>query len=570
MQKNRLISGAMLLTLMLLTSWVGGGCSKSPAVSEEGDVSQNQGDMARPTQPGAGWAGNSPALELHWVGKRKLAGDPDAAGLMKIWGLPQGQNLERQTLDKLAVSFWRGKDTNSAATGAAIATLRGMLEDLVQEEWHIKAHIPTNGSPDLAVAIRLAPSRVKAWQANALLVAEAATGMTPKPSKDGWMLLRSPPETTIECSLMGEWVILVLGGADLPSLKRELQTELDRSNSQPGKEWLQARFSMAALLPLLAGDRIDFEPLAWPHVALAIRGDGDRVISTGELRFAKALELELDRWAVPTNRIKEPVVSFMGIRGVRKIWQPMLTRLNLGVAPNQAFGWSYPVDAVPYETHFAVPWPDASNRIAKVVGPLAESGNVWLATNAMGSLQEQPGRNLMSWVDIPFLTPELKVERIGDADFVLGGFFPNRPARTPEPVGLLEQLFSKTNYIYYAWEITQERVGGWMDIGQLLRIALKRPQLPPNSHSTAFLVAAAPSLGNCVTTASLTDSNCISFRRNSSIGLTGLELHLLADWLESPEFPRGFHTLLATRQAARRAGKNAESPVPAQLQDANR
>jgi hypothetical protein len=539
MQMNRLIGA-----VMLLTCWVGGGCSKSPAVSEEGNVSQNQSDVARPAQPGAGLAGNSHALDLHWVGKRKLAGDPNAAGLMKIWGLPEGQNLERQTLDKLAISFWRGKDTNNAATGAASAALRGMLEDLVQEEWRIKARVPTNGSPDLAIAIRIAPPRVKAWQANALLVAEAVTGMTPKPSKDGWMLLR-PPETTIECNLMGEWVVLGLGGADLPGLKRELQTELDRSNSEPSKEWLQAGFSMAALLRLIAGDSNDFEPQAWPHVALAIRGDGERVISTGELKFAKALELDLDRWEVPTNRIKEPVVSFLGIRGVRKIWQPMLTKLNWGEAPNQAFGWSYPVDAVPYETHFAVPWPDASNRITKVVGPLAESGNIWLATNAMGSLREQPGRNLMSWVDIPFLTPELKVERIGNTDFVLGGFFPNRPARTPEPVGLLEQLFSKTNIIYYAWEITQERIGGWMDIGQLLRIALKRPQLPANSHSTAFLVAAAPSLGNCVTTASLTDSNRISFLRNSSIGLTGLELHLLADWLESPEFPRGFHTLLA-------------------------
>jgi hypothetical protein len=557
MQMNRLIG-----TLMLLACWVGGGCSKSPADSEAGAVNQNQGDPARPAQPGAGLTGNAPELALHWVGKRTLAGDPKAAGLMKIWGLPEGQNLERQTLDKLAVSFWRGKDTNSAATGAAIAMLRGMLEDLVQEEWHIKAHIPTNGAPDLAVAIRLAPSRVKAWQTNALLVAEAVTGMTPQQSKDGWVLRRPTPPTTLEFNLLGEWVVLGIGGADLTGLKRELEAELTRGNLEPGPEWLQADFSMAALLGLIAGDRNNFPPQSGPQVALAIRGDGERVISTGELIFPKALEMELDRWEVPTNRIKEPVVSFFGIRGVRKIWQPLLSKLNLGAAPNQAFGWSYPVDAVPYETHFAVPWPDASNRISKVVGPLFESGNVWLATNGMGSLKEQPGRNLLSWVDIPFLTPELKVERIGNTDFVLGGFFPNRPARTPEPVGLLEQLFSKTNNIYYAWEITQERIGGWMDIGQLLRIALKRPQLPPNSQSTAFLVAAAPSLGNCVTTASLSDSNRISFLRNSSIGLTGLELHFLADWLESPEFPRGFHTLLAAvkRTVIRPPGASNVSP----------
>jgi hypothetical protein len=41
------------------------------------------------------------------------------------------------------------------------------------------------------------------------------------------------------------------------------------------------------------------------------------------------------------------------------------------------------------------------------------------------------------------------------------------------------------------------------------------------------------------------DSGRLVFTRTSTVGFTALELHLLADWMESPQFPRGLHTLLA-------------------------
>jgi hypothetical protein len=37
----------------------------------------------------------------------------------------------------------------------------------------------------------------------------------------------------------------------------------------------------------------------------------------------------------------------------------------------------------------------------------------------------------------------------------------------------------------------------------------------------------------------------LSFARQSTVGFTALELHLLGDWLESPDFPRGLHTFRA-------------------------
>jgi hypothetical protein len=51
------------------------------------------------------------------------------------------------------------------------------------------------------------------------------------------------------------------------------------------------------------------------------------------------------------------------------------------------------------------------------------------------------------------------------------------------------------------------------------------------------------------------------------LGLTAIELEWLADWLESPEFPRGLHTLSAARQAdgpppARGADSGSTTPPP--------
>jgi hypothetical protein len=37
----------------------------------------------------------------------------------------------------------------------------------------------------------------------------------------------------------------------------------------------------------------------------------------------------------------------------------------------------------------------------------------------------------------------------------------------------------------------------------------------------------------------------LDFTRQSTVGFNALELHLLADWLESPQFPHGLHTFLA-------------------------
>ena len=65
----------------------------------------------------------------------------------------------------------------------------------------------------------------------------------------------------------------------------------------------------------------------------------------------------------------------------------------------------------------------------------------------------------------------------------------------------------------------------------------------------AWFRAAASKLGNCVTTITKTGPDQLSFARTSSAGFTAVEFNLLADWLESPQFPRGLHTFLPSPDA---------------------
>ena len=122
-------------------------------------------------------------------------------------------------------------------------------------------------------------------------------------------------------------------------------------------------------------------------------------------------------------------------------------------------------------------------------------------------------------------------------------------------------MSSITNLVAYDWELTGPRLEQWLYVGQLLRFALYKAQIPPKSASFAWLSALETRLGNCGTVVTRTGPDQLSFLRNSGIGLNSAELDLLADWLESPQFPRGLHTFLGkpTPLPKRKAGA---SPRP--------
>jgi hypothetical protein len=76
----------------------------------------------------------------------------------------------------------------------------------------------------------------------------------------------------------------------------------------------------------------------------------------------------------------------------------------------------------------------------------------------------------------------------------------------------------------------------------------------------AWVTALSPHLGSSTTEVHLTSPTQLSLVRSSTAAFTGFELQLLADWLESPKFPRGLHTLDAPAPPPPNPGTNAPAP----------
>ena len=296
-----------------------------------------------------------------------------------------------------------------------------------------------------------------------------------------------------------------------------------------------------------------------PRVSLVISGDGANTVTTGELTFAKPLALNLEPWAFPKNQVQGPVIGFSAVRGIgswltkSKTWSD----LKLGRAPNQIFTWA---DArAPLQMHLAAPSETAKETANSLGETFLAHGNAWLAEHGLGSLGQLPASSGVIWKDLPLIAPYLSATSDG---LLTGGLIPNPEPGTNAPMDiyprptldeLLANLSSRTNLVAYDWETTGARAESFHFLGQILRVATRHPQMPANTPSSEWLQSVRQRLGNCTTTVTLAGPNRLAFERKSTTGFNAAELHLIADWMESPEFPRG---LYATRSPV------GPAPVP--------
>jgi hypothetical protein len=144
----------------------------------------------------------------------------------------------------------------------------------------------------------------------------------------------------------------------------------------------------------------------------------------------------------------------------------------------------------------------------------------------------------------------------GGVDF--GGLLPDTTPGTntqdnlyqrPSRSRLFDQMSAQTNLVYYDWELTATRIEPCLYLGQVSRVVSRHAELPLESASAKWLRAIEPRLGDCTTMIACTGTNQLSFFRKSTVGFTGAELQLLADWFESPQFPRGLYSLLTSPPA---------------------
>jgi len=525
---------------------------------------------------------------LHWLGKARLAADTNAAHFLAIWNLPEAGRLQDQTLDKLVSAFasWFSytnpspaapNRTSPTAPKHTVATapqhalsptaslLRPLLTDLVEEESYVEVGSATNQPGELLLAIHLKSDRASVWQTNlsSALSKLLSTAAIHTNGQFEWDLTRSKPRNqaagaaapttnsagfhpqSVHLDRQGDWTVLSLTcGPHSPFLSNALaQIKRDGApfTAPATNYWLDTAFDLPAVARALS---LDWHlPANWPKIVCTVHGEAENVRTLGQLDFPQPLAMDLPAWNIPTNLIHDPLISFGAVRGVGHLLSslPLWKELGLKTAPDQIFAWSQA--GMPVLEYIAAPWPDAGNVVRQLTAALEKRANPWLASNTMGHITNSTTSNGLIWQSAPFVTPQVESISETSGDFVLAGLVPLVRTNLPPPQDLMREFASGNRWAGYAWEITGPKLDQLLYVTQLARLIGHREQMPPQALGVEWLKAAAPKLGNCVSVLSLDSPSQISFRRKSSLGLDAFELHVLADWLESPHFPQGTHTL---------------------------
>jgi hypothetical protein len=280
-----------------------------------------------------------------------------------------------------------------------------------------------------------------------------------------------------------------------------------------------------------------------PLVELTVSGKGDKLRSEARVVFPEPIPWQLEPWQIPTNTIRDPqgsLISFTAVQGIAP-WlnrRPFLRELGLVPAPNQFFAWHD--THAPFQIQAAAPVPNAAYALAKFAVQPGPMLNLQLKQTGAGELQFSTNRNEIAWIGLPpVFRPFLRSVSDSGRDFLAGGIFPLEEVNTnPPPSALLEQITSRTNLVYYHWEITQERLAQLRFLGRHLPMFLDLPNMERGSSVFEWLDALEPKLGNTVTEISVASPRELRSLRSSHAGLDGLELMALAYWFHSTNFPR--------------------------------
>jgi hypothetical protein len=484
------------------------------------------------------------AIKVHWLGLSQMSADTNAAQFMKIWHLPETVALANQTLDKL--SRWPG----GGVTNTVSQSLRPLLDDLVADEFYVEVFRPTNSQPStlnsqLLLALRLPSARAALWQTNLATVFTALTGQKPVASKTGWRLAATR-YGQVELTRADAWTILALGPASnerMPSFIASLPPA--PGHASPAGNWLEADLDLPRLTDIRPVWLADLK-LPVSGFKFQVAGEHGEILTRGTATLAQPWTAELPAWDIPTNTIHGPLSSFTALRGLDSLlaaW-PAWTKTGLTPAPNQAVCWAQA--GLPFNAFFAAPLPDGSNQLRQLGQRLVQAGNPWLASHATGFFECPGNPAIIRWRGALIASPFLQSIPVGRQTFVMGGLAPDAATGPGAlPAEILQPLQNGTNLVFYQFEQTWQRLEDDLMTLQLLRVLFHQAQLAPAGPEVRWLKALEDQVGDTRTTVSRLDSHRLSLVRTSTLGLSALELHLLADWLESPAFPRGFHTFLA-------------------------
>jgi hypothetical protein len=513
---------------------------------------------------------------MHWLGKKRLAAESNATNFMAIWNLPESAKLEAQTLDKLSTAPWRLFASTASLSNAPTALLRPLLDDLVQEESYLEVQAATNQPVALVLALHLDATRAALWQTNLPTILKSVFASARVLSAEASDFRLQASDWSFSLSRSGEWTLLSVGRASnaAPSILTSFSDRIAATRTpcppRTTNYWLEADLDLRAFgLPASA---LGVQPSPstrenLPEITLTLIGDGQNVRTRGELSFPSALSIPLPAWNLPTNLVREPLISFAAVRGLPGLLAVRAVPSWLGLAewPDQYYSWGR--SGPPLQIYAAFPTQNSADDFSKIAQPIADWIRAHLPAREYGAVNFASNSALLDWDGLHFGLPSLRVVTNANTDFLLLSLAAFQLARTNQlPGPLVERITSGSNLVALAWEFTGERLSQWRyfdDASRMTFDAARRPRLNPYMASIEWIAIVMTNLQHSITEMQLAGSNRLALTRKSTVGLSGWEINVLANWLELPQFPAGFETMFATNPAPAVIRRKVSSNPPA-------
>ncbi len=473
-----------------------------------------------------------PVFRLHFAGLNHIATNASSAKLHSLLNSPEAVAARKQVHDRLAVTLPGTLFGTTAASTNTSALLRSLLDELAASKFLFEAHDAQGATWMLTIfldASQRAQWSTNLWQAvGSKPVALPAMGagtsawsaktaandlLTVASFEDCLMVSKSAPGTPLPASpAPGKHPALSANLVDLTADLSRLQAALD--------------------LP---------KAVAWPRLSVSVTAKGDALRSEATLTFANTAPWQLAAFRLPTNSVRDPLISFTAMQGFGG-WLarlPEFKEWELKSAPNQFFTWAR--SDVPYNLLAAAPMPDASNTVVRAAPHALHTLGTNIVRAGVGRIAFTTNRTEIGWVGMPILVPFVRPAPESGDDFLLfgsmAGIIPHGPNTNPPPAELLNQFLPRTNLVYYDWEITEAKLAQWVPILQLTAMLSANPSFPGAAAANQWLRSVSPKLGNTITEVTAFSPTELKAVRRSDLGLTAIELTLLSRWLDNPAFP---------------------------------
>jgi hypothetical protein len=479
------------------------------------------------TPPPAG-----PVFGLHFAGLNHLATNASSAKLNTLLNTPEAVATRKQIHDRLALTLPGTLFGTTAANPTTSALLRPLLDELAASKFLFETY-DAQGATWMLTVFLDANLRAK-WSTNLWQAVGSKPVVLPSvaPSSSAW-----------SAKTLHGHLFTVANFDDCLMVSKAAPGTPPPANPAPGKHP-----ALSTNLVDLIADLARLQPaldlpkaVAWPHLSVSVTPRGDALRSEATLKFANPAPWKLDAFRLPTNSVRDPLISFTAMQGFGD-WlarQPDYKEWELKSVPNQFFTWAR--SDVPYNLHAAAPMPDASNAVVRAAPHALHTLGTNIAKAGVGRIAFTTNRTEIGWVGMPILVPFVRPAPEASNDFLLfgsmAGIVPTGPNTNPPPTELLNQFLPRTNLVYYDWEITEAKLAQWVPIFQLTAMLSANPSFPGAAAANQWLRAVSPKLGNTITEVTAVSPTELKAMRRSDLGMTAIELTCLTRWLDNPAFP---------------------------------